>query len=223
MSPRSRPNTIDFAVAFAGVDVFFAFRYANLEAMRTRLLDTDGRSSWAERFALVTAYLHAVAAVAWLLLWSVGPPDGRWKAHLAIFSVCVFFRYLCTLGNYVEQRFGDARQMKRVRRMHTVFICFYGCVTTLLPFLYFADVLVYEGQQRTGVDPPIPWPVLQAMDLVWVVCLGMTNAMAVPEPPIHVSRRILQFDESYEIEERDAAVGLTGRRGRSIAGVEVSA
>ena len=211
------------AVCCAGVDVFLAFRYATLEALRTRLLDTDGRSSWAERFALVTAYAHAVAAVFWLLLWSIGPPDGNWTAHLAIFSVCVFFRYLCTLGNYVEQRFGDARQMKRVRLKHTVFVCFYGAVTALLPILYFTDVIVCRAQGRVGVDPPIPWPILQVLDLVWCACLAMTNFFAVPEPPIQITRKILQFDEEFEVDEKEAMLGLKGRNGRTLAGVEISA
>jgi hypothetical protein len=82
------PPASYIGIMLAGVDVFFAMRYANLEAMRTRLLDIDNKLSWSELFALVTSYLHALAAVLWLLLWQVGPPNGDWISHLAIFSTC---------------------------------------------------------------------------------------------------------------------------------------
>lgn len=68
------------AVALAGVDVFLAFRYATLEAARTRLLDMaedTPRISPAERFSLVTSYLYACAAVLWQLLWQFGVPGAR--------------------------------------------------------------------------------------------------------------------------------------------------
>ena len=68
-----------FAVAFAGCDVYLAFRYASLEARRTYLLDLDNSLCFAERFSLVTSYMHAFASVLWLLLWSVGPPDPHLK------------------------------------------------------------------------------------------------------------------------------------------------
>ena len=64
------------AVSLAGIDVFLAFRYATLEAARTRLLDMaedTPRISLTERFSLITSYLHACAAVVWLLLWQLGP------------------------------------------------------------------------------------------------------------------------------------------------------
>ena len=108
-----------FAVAFAGCDVYLAFRYANLEARRTYLLDLDHSLCLAERVSLVTSYCHAGASVLWLLLWSVGPPDGRWSEHLAIFSACIVLRYVCALGNYLENAFGSPRQRKRVLRKHT--------------------------------------------------------------------------------------------------------
>ena len=68
------------AVSLAGIDVFLAFRYATLEAARTRLLDMaedTPRISLTERFSLITSYLHACAAVVWLLLWQLGPPGAR--------------------------------------------------------------------------------------------------------------------------------------------------
>ena len=149
-----------FAVAFAGCDVYLAFRYANLEARRTYLLDLDNSLCLAERVSLVTSYCHAGASVLWLLLWSVGPPDGRWSEHLAIFSACIVLRYVCALGNYIENAFGSPRQRKRVLRKHTVHVTIYGLVTVILPVLYFADILIYKAQNRQGIDPPIPWYVL---------------------------------------------------------------
>ena len=44
-----------FAVAFAGCDVYLAFRYANLEARRTYLLDLDHSLCLAERVCLATS------------------------------------------------------------------------------------------------------------------------------------------------------------------------
>ena len=219
------PPASYFAVCFAAVDVFFAFRYATLEAVRTKLLDIDGRYSWRERFALATAYSHAAASVVWLLLWSVGPPDNRWTTHLAIFAVCIVLRYLCTLGNYVEQRFGSERQRRRVKRVHTVHVLVYGVVTVTLPVLYFTDFLVYQAQQRVGVDPPIPWQVLQVMDLVWVACVAVSSYARVPEPPIQVTRKILEFDEEYELAENEDSemlvAGLKDRKGGVMRGIRL--
>jgi len=218
------PPASYFAVCFAGVDVFLAFRYATLEAMRTRLLDHDNRISWAERFSLFTSYMHAAAAVGWLLLWSVGPPDGNWLVHLIIFSTCVMLRYLCTLGNYIESRFGDARQRLRVTRKHTIFIAFYGVVTGILPILYFTDVVIYRKEHRSGVDPPIPWPVVFTFDMLWCLCLGLVTRTSVPEPPIQITRKILQFDEEYEVDEQTAMLGFRGHKGqdhRKMMGVSI--
>ena len=73
------------AIVISAADVYLAWTYAVLEAQRTCLLDTDGKTTWAEHFALKTAYLHGFASMIWMLLWDVGPPDGRWLMHLAIF------------------------------------------------------------------------------------------------------------------------------------------
>ncbi|CAK0845546.1 unnamed protein product [Prorocentrum cordatum] len=143
--------------------------YAGLESMRTRLLDMDGHTSWAEHFAIVTTWLHGAASVLWLLLWSVGPHDGRWEEHLVIFTVCVLCRYLCTLGNYVESAFGTPLQRARVKRKHTAHGVVYGLVTATLPMLYFTDVVVYKSEARTGFDPFLPWQVLQVMDAAWTL------------------------------------------------------
>jgi len=216
------PPASYIAVCAAGLDVHLAFRYASLESMRTKLLDYDQQLMWAEKFAIVTAWLHAVAAILWLLLWSVGPPDNNWVVHLTIFTVCVLLRYLCTLGNYLEQRYStDPKARARVTRGMTIHVSLYGTVTGILPVLYFTDIVIYKAQGRVGVDPPIPWPVLQAMDLLWMLMLATANRFRVPEPPILVLRRILQFGEEYEIEDKDAEISLKGRKGRTLEGVEM--
>ena len=49
-------------MSLAGIDVFLAFRYATLEAARTRLLDMaedTPRISLTERFSLITSYQRA--------------------------------------------------------------------------------------------------------------------------------------------------------------------
>ena len=210
-----------FAVAFAGCDVYLAFRYANLEARRTYLLDLDHSLCLAERVSLVTSYCHAGASVLWLLLWSVGPPDGRWSAHLAIFSACIVLRYLCALGNYIENAFGSPRQRKRVLRKHTVHVTLYGLVTVILPVLYFADILIYKAQNRQGIDPPIPWYVLEIMDVTWVLCLATSKHFSVPEPPLKVTSTVLQFDEEYDVDDKEVGGGIMGRWGKVLSGVEL--
>lgn len=42
-------------------------------------------------------------------------------------------------------------------------------MTTLLPTLYFYDVIVYRLEGREGIDPPLPWWVLQTTDVLWMV------------------------------------------------------
>ena len=182
-------------------DVYLAWTYARYEAMRTLLRSRDNKIDIAERFSLATTNLHGLASMVWMCLWLVGPPDGRWEAHLAIFSTAIVCRYLCTLGNYVECRFGGESQRERVTRAHTVFIIIYGLVTTLLPILYFVDILVYQAQGRVGVDPPLPWYVLQTMDVLWVGCLAASTRMSVPEPPILIARKVLEFDEEFDPDE----------------------
>ena len=216
------PPASYIAVMFAGIDIFFAMRYASLEAMRTRLLDADKKLCWSELFALTTAYLYGIAAVLWLLLWQLGPPNGDWISHLSIFSTCIICRYMCTLGNYVEQAYGNALQRKRVQPKHTVHVVVYGLITCVLPLLYFTDIVIYNAQHRTGVDPPIHWVVIQIGDLIWVACLALSNAMAVPEPPIQITRKILQFDEEFDIDEKQAMLGLRGVQGRMVGGLEMS-
>ena len=212
-----------FAVAFAGCDVYLAFRYASLEARRTYLLDLDNSLCFAERFSLVTSYMHAFASVLWLLLWSVGPPDGQWTAHLAIFSTCVVLRYFCALGNYLENAFGSPRQRKRVLTKHTIHVTVYGFVTLVLPALYFSDILIYNAQGRQGIDPPIPWYILEIMDVAWVLCLASSKHFSVPEPPLKVVSTVLEFDEEYDVDENEVGGGLLGRKGRVQSGVELVA
>ena len=40
-------------------------------------------------------------------------------------------------------------------------VTLYGVVTVVLPVLYFADILIYKAQDRQGIDPPIPWYILE--------------------------------------------------------------
>ena len=169
--------------------------------MRTLIRSRDNRIDLAERFSLITTYLHGIASMIWMCLWLVGPPDDRWEAHLAIFSTAIGCRYLCTLGNFVECRFGNESQRQRVTREHTVYIVTYGLVTTLLPILYFVDVLVYQAQGRVGVDPPLPWYLLQTLDVLWMACLALSTKMSVPEPPILITRKVLEFDEEFDPED----------------------
>ena len=98
-----------------------------------------------------------------------------------------------------------------MKRKHAIYITVYGLVTLVLPFLYFIDFIGYRTQQRVGVDPIIPWPVLQTFDLLWVACLALTGAMRVPEPPIQITRRILEFDEEYEVDEDASLLMRSGK------------
>ena len=101
----------------------------------------------------------------------------------------------------------------------TIFIWVYGVVTLTLPSLYFFDIIVYEVQERTGIDPPLDWSLLEACDLAWMVCLALSTRMAVPEPPIHITRRVLSWEEMCEVEERAGDTGL-GDNGLIAEGAE---
>ena len=197
-----RPASI-VAVFACAADVHLAWTYAATESLRTRLRSRDGRLDWAESFSLLTTRLHGAAAMIWMLLWLVGPPDGRWAWHLAIFSIAIFFRYLCALGNYIECRFGSERDQVLVEKSHTVFIVTYGVVTVLLPILYFTDIFVYRAQGRVGVDPPIPWYILQTMDVVWCAHLALCTKFSIPEPPILLTRKVVEYDVEIDADEYD--------------------
>merc|ERR1712203_1349461 len=54
------------AVFSCAADVHLAWTYATLEAQRTRLRNVDGKTTWAERFSLCTAFLHGFAAMIWM-------------------------------------------------------------------------------------------------------------------------------------------------------------
>ena len=43
------------------------------------------------------------------------------------------------------------------------------------------------------------------MDIIWVLCLATSKRFSVPEPPLKVTRMVLQFDEEYEADEREVA------------------
>ena len=85
------------------------------------------------------------------------------------------------------------------------------------------DVIGYKVQDRKGVDPLIPWWLLQIMDLVWCGSLASANRFAVPEPPILVTRRILQFDEEFEVDDKSFQHGLQSKRGGIHDGIRRSA
>ena len=42
---------------------------------------------------------------------------------------------------------------------------------------------------------------LQALDVAWMVCLAMSTSMAVPEPPLLITRRVLEFDDEFDADE----------------------
>ena len=198
------PPASYFAIAFSAVDAHLGFQYASHEALRTRLLDIDGHTSWAEHFALTTAYLHAVSCVAWLLLWSFGPHNNAWGAHLVIFTVCVLFRYATALGNYVESRWSsNAQARKRVQLKHTVFIAVYGVVVATLPTLYLTDLIIYRMEGRTGIDPPLPPALLFVTDGLWIVCVAVSSRLSVPEPPLRITTKCLEFGEEFEVSKEE--------------------
>lgn len=189
------------AIFACAADVYLAWTYATLEQMRTHLRNYDGRIGWPERFSLATTYLHGVASMLWMLLWVVGPQDGRWASHLGFFAAAIVFRYLCTLGNFVECYWSEAGARLIVERKHKVFIVVYGVATTLLPMVYFTNVAVYRSEGREGRDPLIPWQVSQALDVLWVACLASSSRLSVAEPPILVTRRVLEFGDEVAVDD----------------------
>ena len=103
-----------------------------------------------------------------------------------------------------QARFGRAFETGRVHAHHTQFIILYGVVVATLPMLYFYDVLVYRMEGRTGVDPPLPWWLLQLADITWCICLSMSTSMSVPEPPLRITRQVVEFDEEVAVDVNEA-------------------
>jgi len=216
------PPSSYVAVLLCGYDVSLAWRYAELEGIRTKLLDTDGRTTLAERFATVSALMHGVASLLWLLLWSIGPTDNRWVTHTIIFVAAVSLRYICALGNYLECRFGGLRARELVKTHHTAFIAAYGFVTLiLLPTPYFYNFAIYMYDGRVGVDPPLPPVIIQSTDIIWMVCLVLSSRFAIPEPPILVTRKIVDFGSKIVLDVEEDEESSFTRASETIKLVEV--
>ena len=135
------PPASYIAIVMCRANVYFCWRYAFLEHMRTRLLN-PGALSAVEKFASASAALLACASNFWLLLWVIvtmpspsnltpatrrpasreaefrarfvlcqGPGDGNWKLHTGIFVFYLSASYLACLGNYLESKNGKYRRV----------------------------------------------------------------------------------------------------------------
>ena len=58
---------------------------------------------------------------------------------------------------------------------------------------------------RTGLDPPLPWYVLQIMDALWMGCLALSTSMAVPEPPMRITRTVMKWGDEFDADDEECA------------------
>jgi hypothetical protein len=170
------------ALVFCSVNVYLTWRYAWLEITRTSLKRGGRALAWQEWFATVSAILLAVASNVWLLLWSIGPNDGNWTGHTAIFVFYALSSYAAVLGNYLEVR---ATNRAEIRVRHTVFVALYAFAAVFLTTLYFTDIgtfvpcpwanatMITVSEQLECAPPTIPPWLTQTSDVLWMVCVVM--------------------------------------------------
>merc|ERR1712224_498727 len=68
------PPASYIALTCCSTNVYWTWRYANLEMART-LLQANEKLTWSQWLANKTAQYLSVASCIWLLLWVLGPTD----------------------------------------------------------------------------------------------------------------------------------------------------
>ena len=190
------PPASYLAIVLCSTNVYLTWRFAWLEIVRTHLA-TPGRLSRVQLFAKYSAMLLALASNCWLLLWVVGPEDDDWVGHTALFVLYAAGSYLACLGNYLEVRGGRRRHV--VLRRHTAFIVVYGVATVFLPAVYFIDLIWHEP----GAGPVLPAAATQTADVVWMVCVWLTQWLMPPDLPLRMTMELVA-DEAEARRELDA-------------------
>jgi len=183
-----------FGLTICSVNVFLTWRYAWFEGLRTHLSNPDGWPICSiQTFAKWTPIMLAFSSNAWLLLWIIGPADGNWNAHTALFMIYAVSSYLVCMGNYLEMRWGPRSHV--IRRQHTIFIVVYGFGSLLLPICYGIDLALYEP----GTDPPVPPWLTQTSDFVWMGCIMFITVFTPPDLPLKLTVELVP--DSTDAEE----------------------
>lgn len=193
------PPASYLALAGCSVNVYMTWRYAWLEVTRTHL-SNPGALTWPQWFAKWSAIALAFASNCWLLLWVVGPEDGNWKGHTALFVFYAAASYLACLGNYVEMRYGTRAHV--IETKHTAFILAYGLAALFLPTVYFIDLIWYER----GEKPVLPPWVTQTADILWILCVMQITVYTPPDAPL---RQIIELIPDEE-EQKPLTSGCDG-------------
>ena len=207
------------------MNAHFAWQYAGYDAMRTELRDQDGKMNSREAFYVCTDYLFAVSATVLVrararrvrarahrsrltpppppraqpLVFLVGPPDEAWLSHTVVFIQFIVAKYFVVLANFLES------DPARRTRASKVFIVVYGAVSLLMPIGLLLDILVYEAQDRTGADPPIPWPIVMILDYGWMACQVGVTRLLPQDAPIRCTRVLLALDTRHELGSHEHA------------------
>lgn len=187
------------AVILCSVNVFLTYRYAWFEVVRTklRMFESGKPPGWADTAASCSATFLAIASNVWMVLWIVGPTDGNWNAHTAVFIVYAAACYLATLGNYIETRFGDSgRRAHVINWKHNLFLAIYTFATILLPACYITDLAMY----KPGRSPPVPPWLTQTSDFLWMGCVMFITSFTPPDEPLKVVTELVTVDELEELE-----------------------
>jgi len=185
------PPASYIALTFCSVNVYLTWRYAWLELTRTELSTQSGTLSLAQQFASVSAVVLALASNCWLLLWVVGPEDGNWWGHTALFVFYAAGSYLTCLGNFLEVRFSSRAHV--IERQHKIFIGCYTFAVVFLPFCYATNLALY----KEGQPPALPPWVTQASDVVWLGCVMFITSFTPPDVPL---RQTMELATERDVE-----------------------
>lgn len=142
------------------------------------------------QFAKWTALLLAVSSNLWLLLWIVGPEDGNWLAHTALFLLYAVAAYLTCFGNYVEA-LDDPERRSHVTWVHHTFIALFTFSTWLMPVVYFTNILFHEP----GEPPILPPALTQSADLIWILCMSLVGAHTPGDVALTVTMALATEEE----------------------------
>lgn len=167
-----------------------SWNYASLDLARTIITEKEKGAfllsgySLTSQFSVFSDVLFGVSTSLFPLLFLIGPSDGRWGWHTAIFVQFIFCRYLVCLANYLEAE-------PRYKTQGAFgFIVVYGAVSMLLPILYFVAIYVYCAEGRTGQDPVLPWWFTCSVDYVWMCCVPLSTRFLPDAPPLLMENRI---------------------------------
>ena len=178
-----------FGLTFCSVNVFLLWRFVWFRICRIRLKG-GSETSCPFRFAIVADIMLAISSNTWLLLWIIGPTDGNWLMHTALFIFFAVASQWSCLGNYLEAR-SEPKRYATITWTMTWFQVFYGWTTTFIALAYFSALaLAVPGQ-----EPAIPAWVTQSVDIVWLICQSLVGHFEPKDVPLKLTVELVSEEE----------------------------